>query len=130
MGASKLSPAQEDAVWRFARELRRKEDIEQLADVQLGLLTSLWSILKPGGRLVYATCSIMPMENAAVIDTFIQTQSDAHQDIQVYSLQDKSWGVESGSGRQLFPQRTKTLDIGTTQGHDGFYYAVLEKKKN
>ena len=109
--------------------LRRKEDIEQLADVQLGLLTSLWSTLKPGGRLVYATCSIMPMENAAVIDTFIQTQNDSHQDVLTYSLQNKSWGVESGHGRQLFPQLTKELDTGTEQGHDGFYYAVLEKKK-
>ncbi len=109
--------------------LRRKEDIEQLADVQLGLLTSLWSTLKPGGRLVYATCSIMPMENAAVVDAFIQTQNDSHQDVLTYSLQNKSWGVESGHGRQLFPQLAKALDTGTEQGHDGFYYAVLEKKK-
>ena len=118
--------------------LRRKEDIEQLADVQLGLLKTLWSTLKPGGRLVYATCSVMPMENAAVIDAFIQFQNDAHQDIQVYSLQDKDWGVNSGQGRQLFPQLTiesddlETADHepekGTVQGHDGFYYAVLEKK--
>lgn len=110
--------------------LRRKEDIEQLADVQLGLLKTLWTTLKPGGRLVYATCSIMPMENAAVIDTFIQTQNDAHQDIQVYSLQDRSWGIDSGQGRQLFPQLAIESDSGevTGQGHDGFYYAVLEKK--
>lgn len=107
--------------------LRRKEDIEQLAEVQLGLLKTLWSVLKPGGRLVYATCSIMPMENAAVIDAFIQAQSDAQHDVQVYSLQDSSWGVASGQGRQLFPQLTKELDSGTEQGHDGFYYAVLEK---
>ncbi len=108
--------------------LRRKEDIEQLAEVQLGLLKTLWSVLKPGGRLVYATCSIMPMENAAVIDAFIQAQSDAQHDVQVYSLQNSRWGVASGQGRQLFPQLTKELDSGTEQGHDGFYYAVLEKK--
>jgi 16S rRNA (cytosine967-C5)-methyltransferase len=114
--------------------LRRKEDIEQLADVQLSLLKSVWSTLKPGGRLVYATCSIMPMENAAVIDTFIQAQNDAHDDIQVYSLHDRSWGIESGHGRQLFPQLVIKSDAfesddKTEQGHDGFYYAVLEKKK-
>jgi 16S rRNA (cytosine967-C5)-methyltransferase len=113
--------------------LRRKEDIEQLADVQLALLTSLWSTLKPGGRLVYATCSIMPMENADVINAFIQAQNDAHQDVQVYSLQDRRWGIESGNGRQLFPQLTiesedTESDEKKEQGHDGFYYAVLEKK--
>ncbi len=117
------------------KQLRRKEDIEQLAEVQLGLLKTLWSILKPGGRLVYATCSIMPNENAAVIDAFIQAQNDAHQDVEVYSLQDRSWGIDSGQGRQLFPQLAKELEsgslnpeAGTKQGHDGFYYAVLEKK--
>ncbi len=110
--------------------LRRKEDIEQLAEVQLGLLTTLWKTLKPGGRLVYATCSIMPMENAAVIDTFIQLQNDAHQDIHVHSLQNENWGINSGQGRQLFPQLSKELDSSVEQGHDGFYYAVLEKTHN
>ena len=111
--------------------LRLKEDIEQLADVQLDLLKTLWSTLKPGGRLVYATCSVMPMENATVIDTFIAAQNDAHQDVQVYSLQDRSWGIHSGHGRQLFPQLAIESDTGEVieQGHDGFYYAVLEKKK-
>lgn len=110
--------------------LRRKEDIEQLADVQLSLLKTLWKTLKPGGRLVYATCSIMPMENAAVIESFIKLQNDTHQDVQIYNLQDKNWGVKSGQGRQLFPQLVKELDSGTEQGHDGFYYAVLEKTNN
>lgn len=110
--------------------LRRKDDIEQLAEVQLSLLKTLWSTLKPGGRLVYATCSIMPMENTAVIDAFIQAQNDAHQDVEVYSLHNRSWGIESGQGRQLFPQLTTESGSGemTEQGHDGFYYAVLEKK--
>jgi 16S rRNA (cytosine967-C5)-methyltransferase len=79
--------------------------------------------------MVYATCSIMPMENAVVIDSFIQTQNDAHQDVEVYSLKDRSWGIESGQGRQLFPQLEKIRSGEMTeQGHDGFYYAVLEKK--
>ena len=95
--------------------LRRKEDIAQLADVQLRLLKTLWQTLKPGGRLVYATCSVMPEENAVVLDQFV----DGQQDAQVYSLHNESWGEISGHGRQLFPQQ---------DGHDGFYYAVLEKQ--
>ena len=72
----------------------------------------------------------MPMENAAVIDTFIQLQNDAHQDIHVHSLQNENWGINSGQGRQLFPQLSKELDSSVEQGHDGFYYAVLEKTHN
>lgn len=94
--------------------LRRREDIEQLAGVQLQLLTTLWKTLKPGGRLVYATCSIMPAENAQVLTQFVDVQQDA----QVYSLHNEPWGIDSGHGKQLFPQEN---------GHDGFYYAVLEK---
>lgn len=102
------------------RLLRRREDIEQLAGVQLHLLNALWALLKPGGRLVYATCSIMPEENAGVVQQFIDVQQDA----QVYSLQNMPWGTDSGAGRQLFPQPGS----GLAGGHDGFYYAVIDKK--
>lgn len=109
--------------------LRRKDDIDQLAKVQLELLKTLWTTLKPGGRLVYATCSIMPIENARVIDEFIQAQYDTDQDIHVCSLENRNWGIQSGYGRQLFPQLANEESSVPEQGHDGFYYAVLEKIK-
>lgn len=94
--------------------LRRGEDIAALASVQLSILNNLWTMLQPGGRLVYATCSIFGQENERVIERFIKQHPDAiHQPI------DAPWGEARPFGRQLFPQ---------PDGHDGFYYAVLDKQ--
>lgn len=93
--------------------LRQGEDINTLAQVQLGILTNLWQTLSPGGRLVYATCSIFSQENERIIERFLRQHSDAR-----HIPVDADWGEARPFGRQLFPQ---------PGGHDGFYYAVLSK---
>lgn len=93
--------------------LRTPEDIQRLSELQGQLLDALWTILKPGGVLLYATCSIMPRENTRVIEAFLAREPSAeHEPINT------SWGIEQTCGRQLLPQQ---------QGHDGFYYARLIK---
>ncbi len=93
--------------------LRRREDIDRLATLQMQLLNKAWTLLKPGGKLVYATCSILPDENTQVLEKFIEAHRDAkHVQLEV------SWGIAQPCGRQLFPKK---------QGHDGFYYAKLVK---
>ena len=94
--------------------LRQAEDIDTLALLQRQILTNLWPMLKPGGRLVYATCSVLPAENEQQVAAFVADQADA-QAIPIAA----DWGVERSQGRQLFAQ---------PDGHDGFYYAVLEKQ--
>jgi 16S rRNA (cytosine967-C5)-methyltransferase len=93
--------------------LRRESDIVPLATIQLGLLNALWQTLKPGGRLVYATCSVFPQENHRIILRFLKQTDDA-----VLLEPDLLWGRDTDAGRQLLP---------VPQGHDGFFYAVLEK---
>lgn len=93
--------------------LRGRTDIDAMAALQLQLLRALWPLLAPGGILVYATCSIMPAENTAVVERFIATTADACED-----KIDAPWGLAQPFGRQLLPQ------VG---GHDGFYYARLKK---
>ncbi|MCG7200347.1 16S rRNA (cytosine(967)-C(5))-methyltransferase RsmB [Marinobacter pelagius] len=93
--------------------LRRESDIAPLAGTQLGLLEAMWSILKPGGRLVYATCSVFPQENHRIIQRFMKQQPDAG-----LIAPDVAWGRDTGAGRQLLPD---------PDSHDGFFYAVLEK---
>jgi len=93
--------------------LRRESDIVPLASIQLGLLEAMWSILKPGGRLVYATCSVFPQENHRIIQRFL-TQQELAKPIHT----DTNWGRDLTTGRQLLPD---------PNSHDGFFYAVLEK---
>ncbi|BFM04846.1 16S rRNA (cytosine(967)-C(5))-methyltransferase RsmB [Halioxenophilus aromaticivorans] len=94
--------------------LRLANQVEQLATLQFELLTALWQTLKPGGRLVYATCSIFPTENTQVIERFLQQTDDAAE----HKLA-VTWGMEQPAGRQLLPRQG---------GHDGFYYCVLDKR--
>ncbi len=93
--------------------LRRRDDIASLAEQQLRILGGLWPLLKPGGRLLYVTCSVLPAENAELVARFLQVHDDAG------SLAiDADWGVPSGAGRQL---------LSSAGGCDGLYYALLEK---
>lgn len=94
--------------------LRTAEDIEQLSQLQFDILQTLWPLLKEGGRLLYATCSVLPQENQQVIEKFCQQHSDC---LSIGIALPSS--ATASIGWQLLPQ------IG---GHDGFYYALLEKQ--
>lgn len=93
--------------------LRRESDIAPLANQQLCILRGLWPLLKTGGTLLYATCSILDEENSQVIQRFLTEEGDA-------ALFDTEMaGSESvTSGRQLLP---------SSGGTDGLFYAALQK---
>jgi len=93
--------------------LRRPNDIGDLARLQGKLLANLWGMLKPGGTLVYGTCSIITQENARVMDRFLAATPDAKAE-----TIKADWGRVSGAGRQMLPQ---------VNGHDGFYLAHITK---
>lgn len=93
--------------------LRTPEELDKLGELQVKLLNNLWSLLKPGGILVYATCSVMPKENTQIVEGFLKRQKDATCD-----LLNAEWGIAQPYGRQLLPN---------SEGHDGFYYARLIK---
>jgi 16S rRNA (cytosine967-C5)-methyltransferase len=92
---------------------RTPADITQLAKLQLKLLEALWPTLKPGGLLLYATCSVLPEENEKVVASFCNTADDAE-----HITIDADWGLKRDFGRQLFP---------SNNGPDGFYYALIQK---
>jgi len=93
--------------------LRQPTDIAALAKTQLHLLESLWAILKPGGLLVYATCSIFPEENVEVIQQFLNRQQEAQEEKIM-----AEWGLPCLFGRQILPGMHEM---------DGFYYARMRK---
>jgi len=100
------------------KHLRRQEDIESLVKLQREILLKNWPLLKSGGKLLYATCSLFNAENEEQIDWFLQQVNDA----KVVALPDCVSQLESRvdlkNGVQLFPVSGVT---------DGFYYALLEK---
>ena len=93
--------------------LRRETDIAALADRQQAMLTALWPLLRPGGRLLYATCSILRRENEQVVAAFLAAQPEAREQPIV-----ADWGRALTLGRQILPGEA---------GMDGFYYALLIK---
>ncbi|MDH5178462.1 MAG: 16S rRNA (cytosine(967)-C(5))-methyltransferase RsmB [Gammaproteobacteria bacterium] len=93
--------------------LRRPTDIEQLILTQQKILTALWPLLKPGGMLLYATCSVLPDENMHQISRFLDNQADAG-----LAAMHGKWGHQTGFGRQILPGE---------EGMDGFFYACLHK---
>jgi 16S rRNA (cytosine967-C5)-methyltransferase len=92
------------------RWLRRPEDIAALAHTQAELLDALWPLLHPGGRLVYATCSVFKAEGQAQIDAFLQRQG-------LHKVQ-----VSANSPGHCLP-----LPHNGLATPDGFFYAVLQK---
>jgi 16S rRNA (cytosine967-C5)-methyltransferase len=85
--------------------LRRPQDVDAAARLQLRLLRALWPLLAQGGVLLYATCSVLKRENDAQIAAFAATEPEVGPAGAVACL-------------QLLPEEA---------GGDGFYYAVLRK---
>jgi 16S rRNA (cytosine967-C5)-methyltransferase len=97
--------------------LRRDTDIGTLAAVQGRLLRASWRRLRPGGRLVYSTCSVLRAENDAVVDEFLASERSARSQPPAVELPP---GIRATThGWQLLP--------GGEAGTDGFYYACLAK---
>ncbi|NJD07211.1 MAG: 16S rRNA (cytosine(967)-C(5))-methyltransferase RsmB [Methylococcaceae bacterium] len=93
--------------------LRQPGDVAPLATQQAAILDAAWPLLKRGGKLLYATCSVLREENDAQVAAFLQRHADAAEDpIQA------EWGRTMSHGRQI---------LTGTAGMDGFYYARLVK---
>jgi len=97
LGVLKRNP---DAKWKLQPEF-----IDNIRKVQAEVLESYSKIVKPGGKLVYATCSVLPSENQEQVEKFLKTEI----------------------GKQFtFVQDRKIL--ASESGFDGFYMALLERK--
>jgi 16S rRNA (cytosine967-C5)-methyltransferase len=92
---------------------RQPENGLQFAIEQLELLRHAWRLLKPEGKLLYTTCSILPAENERCIATFFDTTIDTNS----IDLPEKL-GIKTAHGRQRLP--------GQHCG-DGFFYALISK---
>jgi 16S rRNA (cytosine967-C5)-methyltransferase len=127
--AAKLDRVLVDAPCSGLGTLRRNPDMKwrqtpealtELNAKQSAILSSAARLVKPGGRLVYATCSLLDEENEAIVTQFIAD----HEDFVLLPMKDvlaeQKIALEMGDYLKLSPQRHQT---------DGFFAAVLERKK-
>jgi 16S rRNA (cytosine967-C5)-methyltransferase len=93
--------------------LREARDVDALTALQAAILDSAWPLLKPGGILVYATCSVIRAENEMQIVRCLDAHADASN-----LLTEVDWGIPLRHGRQILTGES---------GMDGFFYARLRK---
>ncbi len=97
------------------RWLRRASDVDALVATQRGLLEALWPLVKPGGRLVYATCSVFHAEGAGQVQSFLGRHTDA---------------IHRPSPGHLLPGSAAPVgefNDNPPGGYDGFFYARIDK---
>jgi 16S rRNA (cytosine967-C5)-methyltransferase len=87
--------------------LRRAGDIASFAAQQGAILEALWQVLRPGGKLLYVTCSVFPPENEEVVEGFV--------------------GRAPGARRLPLPDAEPAQLLPSAQ-HDGFFYALIQKR--
>jgi 16S rRNA (cytosine967-C5)-methyltransferase len=104
--ASGIARRHPDIKW-----LRRSADLAGFAARQSAILDALWQALRPDGKLLYATCSVFPQENDAVIEAFIARQRASGARAVRLALPD-------GAPAQGLPDAER----------DGFYYALIHKQ--
>jgi 16S rRNA (cytosine967-C5)-methyltransferase len=93
--------------------LRTPGDVDDVLVLQKELLSALWPLLKPDGKLLYITCSILKRENDQQINDFLIY----HNDVKPVPI-NAAWGTTTSYGRQILPGQDDM---------DGFYYACLQK---
>jgi 16S rRNA (cytosine967-C5)-methyltransferase len=98
------------------RWLRRETDIAQLAGIQRNLLAMLWKLVKPGGRLLYCTCSVFKAEGQDQVELFISNNKNA--------------SLLPSPGHLIPKNSAKLGDVADNDltNHDGFFYALFEKQ--
>jgi 16S rRNA (cytosine967-C5)-methyltransferase len=103
-----------DLKWR-----QRPADVAELTRRQRDILNGAARLVKPGGRLVYATCSILPEENEEIVADFLAEHAQFEQVEAQSILEAQGIALECGLSLRLAPH---------THGTDGFYAAVLSRR--
>jgi 16S rRNA (cytosine967-C5)-methyltransferase len=103
-----------DLKWRQSRD-----DLAELTARQASILAAAATLLKPGGRLVYATCSVLPEENDAIVDAFLGMRVDFAERDAAALLAQADVPLDTGERLRVRPD---------VHGCDGFFAAVLERK--
>jgi 16S rRNA (cytosine967-C5)-methyltransferase len=125
--AGKIDRVLVDAPCSGFGTLRRNPDLKwrqtpaavaELVDKQQRILAAASTLVKPGGRLVYATCSVLPEENDAVVEDFLQGHRDFTLGDAAAELRRAQVPLDTGPMLKVYPHRERC---------DGFFAAILER---
>ena len=109
-----------------ARWLRRRGDLATQAAAQTRILEGLWPLLRPGGTLLFITCSVFDAEGPAVVERFLRARPDARllpvSPMSSVSVLCESARAGAGPGIHLLPVAESLRD------HDGFFYCLIGKR--
>lgn len=109
-----------------ARWLRRRGDLTTLAATQLRLLEGLWPLLRAGGTLLFATCSVFRAEGPAVVERFLASSPDARA-VPMPPESLRGLDVHPVGGRQAIGMTLLPIAV-QDRDHDGFYYCLIGKR--
>lgn len=127
--AGKIDRVLVDAPCSGLGTLRRNPDLKwrqtpvsvaELTRKQADILAGASRLVKPGGRLVYATCSLLPEENEVIVEAFLAGHGDFQRLSAAEVLARQGIGLDTGEDLRLLPH---------SHGTDGFYAAVLERRR-
>jgi len=102
-----------DLKWRHAEAA-----LAELAAKQTSILAAAATLVKPGGRLVYATCSLLPEENDAIVDAFLAAHPQFGEGDAAADLARAGIALDTGKRLRVAPD---------THRCDGFFSAVLDR---
>jgi len=101
--------------------------IRRLSSLQKQLITEAWKLLKPGGRLVYSTCTMAPEENEVVVNHLLKRNEDAHIVPLEMQYDVVHSGITSWNDRDFHPTITHALRLLPARGREAFFVCLLQK---
>lgn len=105
--------------------------VRRLATLQQRLIEQAWRLLRPGGRLVYSTCTMAPEENEMVVHRFLRRHDDAVvESIPVGSSSGASHGIAEWNGQQFGTWRTQVVRVFPKEGAEAFFVASIHKQNS
>ena len=105
-----------DLKWR-----QSEQSVAEMRPRQAAILRAAATLLKPGGRLVYATCSLLREENEEIVDSFSAEHPEFERLSCATLLQSHEIAVETGENLRLWPH---------VHGTDGFFGAIFERRSS
>ncbi len=102
--------------------------IRRLSDLQKKILSESWQVLKPGGTLVYSTCTMAPEENEAVIDYFLRKNPEAKLEMLDFPLENSISALSSWNDKQFTNNLSECLRLTPGKLTEAFFVAKIIKQ--